>query len=430
MSPVSRSSSMTARRFAKRTALHELQQAGRFRPWSIDVEPWRVLQEREDALVADEAVLDRLGQRGTSVSLGLAAGQGDVEDRRGGVVERPEEVATDPGKIDPTLAADRGVDEALRGDGHHDQRHAPQPDRRGEDGRLEHGLVTDRDQWVTTLESELGQPPEERLLVRKHLGGFAVRELLDVHRAAGVTGHAHRRICTRAASRGGHDDPTAHRQPVEHVGETPMEDALAELDRPIVERRTEDERAAVDRLAQHRIDAIDRRRDRAGAVDAGTGRVVGLVLGAMAQRVRPEIALDLEIGPSDGPQPLHELVGGDVEPDHVSASEEPSPQRGVGDDPVRSDHPAQRRAGVWRFSEADPRDDIRSPGRIASEVHEPGAASLGQGPRDTSGTAARCPDQHGFHRPRTMPRRPSPCRRLHVGNADEMLLTGGNGSVR
>ena len=31
---------------------------------------------------------------------------------------------------------------------------------------------------------EGGQPTEERLLVREHLGGFAVRELLDVHRAA------------------------------------------------------------------------------------------------------------------------------------------------------------------------------------------------------------------------------------------------------
>ena len=31
----------------------------------------------------------------------------------------------------------------------------------------------------------------------------------------------------------------------------------------------------------------------------------------------------------------------------MSAPEEPSPERGVGDDPVRGDHPAQGRAGVW-----------------------------------------------------------------------------------
>ena len=61
------------------------------------------------------------------------------------LVERPKQVAADTGKVDPTLAADRGVDQALRGDGHHDQRHAPQPDRRRKDRRLEHGLVADRD---------------------------------------------------------------------------------------------------------------------------------------------------------------------------------------------------------------------------------------------------------------------------------------------
>ena len=215
------------------------------------------------------------------------------------------------------------------------------------------------------------------------------------------------------------------------MGETPAEDALAELDRPIVEHRPEDERAAVDRLTQHRIDPIDRRRDRARAVDPGAGRVVGLVLGEVARRVRPEIPADLEIGPPDGPQPLDELVGGDVEPDHVSAAEEPGPERGVGDDPVRGDHPAQGRAGVWLATQADPRNDIRSQGRIAGEVHEPGAPAFGQGPPDTSGATARCPDQHGFHRSPYYAAPPARrAVRAHVGNAHEILLTHRCGSVR
>ena len=69
-----------------------------------------------------------------------------------------------------------------------------QPDSRGEGRSLEHGLVTDRDQWVPALQSKGGETAEERLLVREHLGGFAIGELLDVHGAADVTGHADRRF--------------------------------------------------------------------------------------------------------------------------------------------------------------------------------------------------------------------------------------------
>ena len=130
----------------------------------------------------------------------------------------------------------------------------------------------------------------------------------------------------------------------------------------------------------------------------------------MAAGVGPQIAVDLEVGSPDGPQPLDELVRRNIEPDDVSATEQPSPERRVGDDPVRGDHPAQRRAGVRLFGEADPRDDIRAPGGVAGEVDEPGAPAFGQGLPDASSATARCPDQHGFHRPPTMPRRPDAMR--------------------
>ena len=114
----------------------------------------------------------------------------------------------------------------------------------------------------------------------------------------------------------------------------------------------------------------------------------------------------------------------------MSAPEEPSPEGRIGDDPVCRDHAAQRRAAVRLFGEAGPRHDIRASGGIPGEVHESSPAALGQGLSDTSRTTAWCPDQHGFHRAPTMPRRPTPCGHLAVGSADEIHLTGGCGSVR
>ena len=99
------------------------------------------------------------------------------------------------------------------------------------------------------------------------------------------------------------------------------EDALTELDRPIVDCGAQDERPAANGLAQDRIDVIDRGGDRARAVDPLASRVdTARTRRGGAQGVGPEIAADLEVGPSHRPQSLHQLVRGNIEPDHVPAA--------------------------------------------------------------------------------------------------------------
>jgi hypothetical protein len=67
------------------------------------------LEQFEESFVAERRHLDRLAERGPHLALGERPQHLDVDDDRGGLVERPDEVLA-LGQVDPCLAADRRVD--------------------------------------------------------------------------------------------------------------------------------------------------------------------------------------------------------------------------------------------------------------------------------------------------------------------------------
>ena len=311
----------------------------------------------------------------------------------------------------PPLPPIDGVDEALRRDGHHDQRHPAQPDRRRERRCLEHGLVTDRDQWVPALESESGQAagratPGSRAPWRVRRPGAPRCPRRSRRRRAMPTAAS---ACARLR---GEVTTTPRRT-------ASLPSTWARLRRRMPSPSSIDPSWSAARRTSVPLStgspSTGSMRSIVAAIEpepsiAGAGRVVRLVLGEMARRCTAEDHRGSRGRPVGRPAAARR-AGPTGTSSQTTCRPRKSRARSAVSATIRSAAITRRRVGPASGSppRRSARNDIRSPGRIAGEVHESGASAFGQRPPDTSRTTARCPDQHGFHRSRTMPRRPPPC---------------------
>ena len=136
-----------------------------------------VLEQREQALVAEDRHLRGLGKCGPPFALGERGEERDVGDDLERLVERPDEVLA-LGQVDRRLAPDRGVDLGDERRRDMDQRHAAQVDGRDEPGGIAERTAADGDEGLPPLDAKPGQPARDRLDDRqrlRRLAGRAVR---------------------------------------------------------------------------------------------------------------------------------------------------------------------------------------------------------------------------------------------------------------
>ena len=141
----SRSSATTTSTFAQRAALDDLgDRAGRRRPRrrrARSPSPSR-LEQLEQPLVAEGGHLDRLAERRPPLALGQRPQERDVDDDRGRLVERADQVLA-LGQVHAGLAADRRVDLGDERRRDVDERDAAQVGRREEPGRVAERAAAD-----------------------------------------------------------------------------------------------------------------------------------------------------------------------------------------------------------------------------------------------------------------------------------------------
>ena len=133
------------------------------------------LEEREDALVAEERVLDALAQRCPSLTRGQRRQERDVEHDGRRLVEGADEVLA-LGQVQAGLAADRGVDLGEQRRRQLDEWHAAQPGRGQEAGRVAQRAAATGDDRLAAFHAARGELTERRLVRTDRLCPLAARQ--------------------------------------------------------------------------------------------------------------------------------------------------------------------------------------------------------------------------------------------------------------
>ena len=149
--------------------------------------------------------------------------RGDVDDDRGRLVERADEVLA-LGQVDAGLAADRRVDLGDERRRDLDERDAAQVRRGEEAGRVAERAAADRDERLAALDAQAGELAGRRLDDREALGGLALR-------AAGPCST----VAAARAQAGG--EPLADRRPRAGLGDEDRAPAPAARPAPRRARR-------------------------------------------------------------------------------------------------------------------------------------------------------------------------------------------------
>ena len=197
----SRSSATTTSTFAQRRPLDDLGDDARCEDRRIDPRDRRAvgLEQLEQPLVAEGRHLDRLAEGGPQLALGERPQDVDVDDDRGRLVERPDEVLA-LGQVDPGLAADRRIDLGDERRRDLDERDAAQVDRGQEPGRVAERAAADRDERLAALDPQSRQLAGRRLDDGEPLGGLALGQQ-DVRDVAAAIAQAGRQPLARPRPR-------------------------------------------------------------------------------------------------------------------------------------------------------------------------------------------------------------------------------------
>ena len=114
------------------------------------------LEQLEESVVAEGCHLGRLAEGGPELAPWKRSEQVDVDDDRGRLMERADEVLA-LGQVHPGLAADRRVDLGDERGRKLDERDAAQVGRGQESGRIAERTAPDGDQWLGAFDAESGQ---------------------------------------------------------------------------------------------------------------------------------------------------------------------------------------------------------------------------------------------------------------------------------
>ena len=307
-----------------------------------------------------------------------------------------------------------------------DQRHAPEPRRGEEAGRVAERPAADRNQWFVASRPHAGQLARRLLDDRQPLRGLAFREhdLLD-RPAVGREAFGDRSPRGRPGTRLGDEDRAPGLGVAERGANLRGRDPLADYDVPARRVGPQEDGAGAGHWLRARarsrgelIDPIDEGPHLRRAVEPMTCRVEPLALPGEAADRPDRIAPGDERPDVRAPtKSLGEDLRPAVEPDREAAAVQRPPVPGVHDRAAAGRHdPPDRRLRIGRPEILDRRPFHRPEGRLALlgkdlrdlaagraldrlvEVDVRGVVAMGEPPPDGALAAAGQPDEHDVHR--------------------------------